>query len=240
MKKKKGEKRVEIKKEREKENNEKEKENKSRKKERLPGNFCHCIHACPQFKKRISKLWILGRKECFRFSFFCRFKKKTVGGKCYPLPHPKPPLGEGRSQVGRREGKKEAKRNGGMRDRDSFGNWSHFIFICLWLFIFFCCLICMEFFVILFFFFFCYTLPCFFFFFVKFWGIELACHFALLFIAIWCIFFWGGGYLHGFSVVFFAFFCKFNSSWHFFTSSDHVPPGGWLHSAFVSRTGIEG
>ena len=44
--KKKGEKRVEIKKEREKEDKEKEKENESRKKERLLGNFCHCIHAC--------------------------------------------------------------------------------------------------------------------------------------------------------------------------------------------------
>ena len=49
--KKKGEKRVEIKKEREKEDNEKEKENESRKKERLLGNFCHCIHTCLNSKK---------------------------------------------------------------------------------------------------------------------------------------------------------------------------------------------
>ena len=49
--KKKGEKRVEIKKERKKEDNEKEKENESRKKERLLGNFCHCIHACLSSKK---------------------------------------------------------------------------------------------------------------------------------------------------------------------------------------------
>ena len=54
MKKKNGEKRVEIKKEREKEDNEKEKENESRKKERLLGSFCHCIPAWLSSKKRIS------------------------------------------------------------------------------------------------------------------------------------------------------------------------------------------
>ena len=54
MKKKKGgEKRVETKKEREKEDNKKEKENESRKKERLLGNFCHCMHAYLSSKKNL-------------------------------------------------------------------------------------------------------------------------------------------------------------------------------------------
>ena len=40
-----------MKKEREKEDKEKEKGNESRKKERLLGNFCHCIYACLSYKK---------------------------------------------------------------------------------------------------------------------------------------------------------------------------------------------
>ena len=53
--------------------------------------------------------------------------------------------------------------------------------------------------------------------------------FALLFIVICFVFF----YLFFFFIFFFftfmdflGFFCKFNCSWHFFTSSDRVPPGG--------------
>ena len=62
-------------------------------------------------------------------------------------------------------------------------------------------------------------------FFVNFGGLSLPCHllcclllFVFLFFSSWifCCFF---------------FVCKFNCSWHFFTSSGHVPLVGWLHSA---------
>ena len=77
----------------------------------------------------------------------------------------------------------------------------------MWIFLlsfFFCCC--------------CYTLPCF----LLILGIEPALSFALLFIVI-CLFLFF--FLNGFSVVFFFFVCKFNCSWHFFTSSGHVPLG---------------
>ena len=56
--------------------------------------------------------------------------------------------------------------------------------------------------------------------------------FALLFIVI-CFLFFLNLFLF-FIFIFFTFmdflglfsFCKFNCSWHFFTSSDRVPPGG--------------
>ena len=60
-------------------------------------------------KKRISKLWILGRKESFRFLFFVNLKKN---GWKQTLSPPTPPPVEGRIQVDRRGGKKDAKRNG--------------------------------------------------------------------------------------------------------------------------------
>ena len=83
------------------------------------------------------------------------------------------------------------------------------------------------------------------FYFLWIFRVDLALSFALLlfvwvFVVCFSFFFSPHGfpvfYLHEFS----GFFCKFNCSWHFFTSSGHVPPGGWLHSASISRTGIEG
>ena len=59
------------------------------------------------------------------------------------------------------------------------------------------------------------------------WKLELFC-FYLFFLLVCELF------------IYFFFFCKFNCSWHFLTSSGHIPPEGWLHSASVSRTGIEG
>ena len=72
--------------------------------------------------------------------------------------------------------------------------------------------------------------------FCWFWGTGLTVSFALLFIVI-CLFFFNlflfyfyflFFYLHGFSGF---IFCKFNCSWHFFTSSDCVPPGEGSHGA---------
>ena len=63
-------------------------------------------------RKRISKLWILGRKESF--CFFVDLKKN---GWKQTLSPPTPPPVEGRIQVDRREGKKDAKRNGGSGQR---------------------------------------------------------------------------------------------------------------------------
>ena len=97
-----------MKKKKQKKKKEKER-TKSRKKERLLGNFCHCIHACLSLKKkkkkRISKLWILGRKESF--CFFVDLKKN---GWKQTLSPPTPPPVEGRIQVDRREGKKDTKK----------------------------------------------------------------------------------------------------------------------------------
>ena len=101
---------------------------------------------------------------------------------------------------------------------------------CLLLFFFFCCLICVDFFCYpLFFLFVCFFLLYFALFFVGFGGLGLPCHLLcclLLFVYffknlfLFYLFFF---YLHGFSGF---IFCKFNCSWHFFTSSDRVPPGG--------------
>ena len=82
---------------------------------------------------------------------------------------------------------------------------------------------------------FCYTLPCFF---VNFGGLSLPCPLlcCLLFVCLFFVVvvvvvvcFSSFFFLHGFSVFylhgFSGFFCKFNCSWHFFTSSGHVPQG---------------
>ena len=77
-------------------------------------------------------------------------------------------------------------------------------------------------------FFFCYTLPCFLLVLGD-WAYRVIC---LLFIVI-CLFIYF--FLKFIFIYFFFlpswifwvyFFCKFNCSWHFFTSSDRVPPGG--------------
>ena len=84
-------------------------------------------------------------------------------------------------------------------------------------------------------------------FFVGFGGLGLPCHllcclllfvysfFKFIFILFYFFIFFFF-YLHGFSGF---IFCKFDCSWHFFTSSDRVSPGG-VHGSPVSRTGIEG
>ncbi len=122
--------------------------------------------------------------------------------------HPRPPLVEGRSQVDRRERKKETKRNGGSGQRPKGRETKVRIF-------------------------FCYTLPCFF---VNFGGLSLPCHLhccLLLFVLFFggflgffttffpSLIFWGFFYLHEFS----GGGCNFNCSWHYFTSSGHVPLG---------------
>ena len=59
-------------------------------------------------------------------------------------------------------------------------------------------------------------------FFVNFGGLSLPCHLlCCLLLFVYSLFFIF--YLHGFSGF---IFCKFNCSWHFFTSSDRVSPGG--------------
>ena len=68
--------------------------------------------------------------------------------------------------------------------------------------------------------FFCYTLPCFF---VYFGGLSLPCHLLCCLLFVYYLFI----YLFFFTFMDFlgVFPCKFNCSWHFFTSSDRVPPG---------------
>ena len=143
----------------------------------------------------------------------------------------------------RREGKKEAKRNGGCVTEILLAiEIILFLFVCelfIYLFIYFLFFLfnlCGFFFVILFF------VILYLVFFVNFGGLSLPCHllcclllfvYFYLFIYLFIYLF----YLHGFSGF---IFCKFNCSWHFFTSSDCVPPGGWLHGGPVSGTGIEG
>ena len=71
--------------------------------------------------------------------------------------------------------------------------------------------------------------------FCWFWGTGLTVSFALLFIVI-CLFFFLNLFLFYFFLFLFLFFylhgfsgfifCKFNCSWHFFTSSDRVSPEG--------------
>ena len=71
------------------------------------------------------------------------------------------------------------------------------------------------------FFFFCYTLPCFL---VNLGGLSLPCHLLcclLLFVYLFFLFIFLPSW-----IFWVYFFCKFNCSWHFFTSSDRVPPGG--------------
>ena len=69
--------------------------------------------------------------------------------------------------------------------------------------------------------FFCYTLPCFLLVLGD-WAYRVICFvvYCLFFFKFILFFFF---YLHGFSGF---IFCKFNCFWHFFTSSDRVPPGG--------------
>ena len=142
-------------------------------------------------------------------------------------------------EVGRDLKGRETKVRRWMRDRFLQNNfilyiWQLKLFYfylsvnCL-LLIFFCCLICVGFFLlsfvlfVLFFFvclfFFCYTLPCFLLILGD-WACLVICFvvYCYLFILFIYLFF----YLHGFSGF---IFCKFNCSWHFFTSSDRVPPG---------------
>ena len=61
-------------------------------------------------------------------------------------------------------------------------------------------------------------------FFVNFGGLSLPCHLlcCLLLFVYFCFVFFPSWI---FWVFLFAFFCKFNYSWHFFTSSGHVPLG---------------
>ena len=77
-------------------------------------------------------------------------------------------------------------------------------------------------------FFFCYTLPCFLLVLGD-WAYRVICF------VVYCYLFFFFFNLFLFFIFFFFlpswifwvyFFCKFNCSWHFFTSSDRVPPGG--------------
>ena len=98
------------------------------------------------------------------------------------------------------------------------------IFFCLTCVDFFFAILCFCFF--WFFFFLCYTLPCFLLVLGD-WAYRVICFvvYCYLFIFFKFIFiFYFFFYLHGFSG--FIFFCKSNCSWHFFTSSDRVLPGG--------------
>ena len=193
------------------------------------------------------------KKRKFSFFVFCRFKKKTVGSKCYPLPH-HPRWREEFKWTGEKERKtqremvevgrdlkgRETKVRRWMRDRFLQNNfilyiWQLKLFYfylsvnCLWL-IFFCCLICVDFFLLSFVFwgfFVCLFFLLYFtlFFFVNFGGLSLPCHLlcCLLLFVFFFLFIHLFFYLHGFSGF---IFCKCNCSWNFFTSSDRVPPGG--------------
>ena len=105
------------------------------------------------------------------------------------------------------------------------------------LLIFFCCLICVDFFCYPLFFwgFFCLFFLLYFALFFVIWGDWACLVISLLFIVIFLFFF---------NLIFFFTFMDFLGlffvSWHFFTSSDRVPPGGGLHGGPVSGTGIEG
>ena len=180
--------------------------------------------------KRISKLLDFKKKR--RFSFFVFFlsilKRKQLEANAVTSNHPPnpDPTGRGKKLSGQERRKERSKEKWWMRDRDTFGNWNYFIFICLWIVIinfFLLFNLCGFFFVI--FFFFCYTLPCFF---VNFGGLSLPCH--LLCCLLLFVYFYLFIYLLFFlpSWIFWVFFCKFNCSWYFFTSSDRVPPGGFV------------
>ena len=124
----------------------------------------------------------------------------------------------------RREGKKEAKRNGGcVTDILLAIEIILFLFVCeLFIINFFLFLnLCGFFFVILFF----VVIP-----YLVFLLILGGCHllrclllFIYLFLFIY-FFFTFMDFLGG-------FLCKFNCSWHFFTSSDRVPSGGLVDQA---------
>ena len=136
----------------------------------------------------------------------------------------------------RREEKKEAKRNGGcVTEILLVIEIILFLFVCELFINFFllfnlCGFFCYPLFFLFFFCLFFFCLLYFALFFVDF-GIEPALSFALLFIVI-CLFIYLFIYLFIFnffflpSWIFWVFLCKFNCSWHFFTSSDRVPPGG--------------
>ena len=70
-----------------------------------------------------------------------------------------------------------------------------------------------------FFCFFCYTLPCFLLILGD-WACLVICFVVYCYLFILFFFFFSSWIFCCF------FFCKFSCSWHFFTSSDHVPPGG--------------
>ena len=103
------------------------------------------------------------------------------------------------------------------------------IFFCLTCVDFFFAILCFFVFFVCFFFLLYFAL-----FFVGFGGLGLPCHllcclllfvysfFIFIFILFFFIFIFIFFYLHGFSGFIFR---KFNCSWHFFTSSDRVPPG---------------
>ena len=87
---------------------------------------------------------------------------------------------------------------------------------------------CYPLFFVGFFVFVCFFLLYFALFFVGFGGLGLPCHLLCCLLLFFNFF-----YFYLFIYFFFTFmdflglfFCKFNCSWHFFTSSDHVPPGG--------------
>ena len=139
-------------------------------------------------------------------------------------------------EVGRDLKGRETKVRRWMRDRFLQNNFILYIWqlklFCFYLsvncllLIFFCCLICVDFFCYPLFF--CFLFVFFFLlyfalFFVNLGGTELALSFTLLFIVICLFYLFIFFYLHGFSGF---IFCNFNCSWHFFTSSDRVPPGG--------------
>ena len=113
-----------------------------------------------------------------------------------------------------------------MRDRDSFWQLKLFYFYlsvnCLSIYLFFCfvfffCLICVDFFS---FFLLYFTLFFFFLLILGDWAYRVICFVVYCYLFIFIYFFF---YLHGFSG---GGGCKFNCSWHFFTSSDRVLPGG--------------
>ena len=76
----------------------------------------------------------------------------------------------------------------------------------------------------LFCFFFCYTLPCFLLILGD-WAYLVICFVVYCYLFIFIYLFIYLFYRHGFSGF---IFCKFNCSWHFFTSSDRVSPGGLI------------
>ena len=194
------------------------------------------------------------KKRKFSFFVFCRFKKQRLEANAIPSQttpgRGKNSSGQERRKERRKEkwwkwaeiSREERQRLEGGCVTDSFrtilfyifGNWSYFYLSlnCL-LLIFFCCLICVDFFfffailcfLVFFLFGFFFFSLYFALFFINFGGLSLPCHLLcclLLFVYFFylSIYFF---YLHGFSGF---IFCKFNCSWHFFTSSDCVPPGG--------------